>query len=342
VKNIYYNIHELVRIKISSLSWHLIKDLNCLYSYFEKKEDEDPDLFVEINDFVPDLNDCFSLDHKYFIRRNFIFLEDYDKGLKWKMQIEGLEERQLKVKFFAPKSVYSKFPWMFFPDLILHLYVLQPLVEMLLFRKGWMVIHAGAVHQNGKAYLIAGRGESHKTDCVIELMRRGYDYISDDMVILNGNEVLSFPHSISFFDFRYRYLGREEMNLWEKIRLFVFLRRHHPFPFKIADHSSLGSITFVILTNKRSIDVKNDLDIEEMLKMLFFNQVMERTSYVSHKTIIGKFLEAYRFIFPEFKFFPSQREWIELFIGNLKGIPFRVLEIPLKWESHFVEKLLIE
>lgn len=342
MKNIYYNIHELLRIKISSLSWHLIKDLNCLYSYFEKEEDEDPDLFVEINDFVPDLSDCFSLDHKYFIRRNFIFLEDYDKGLKWKMQIEGLEESQLKVKFFAPRSVYSKFPWMFFPDLILHLYILQPLVEMLLFRKGLMVIHAGAVHRNGKAYLIAGRGGSHKTDCVIELMRRGYDYVSDDMVILNGNEVLSFPHSISLFDFRYRYLGREEMNLFEKIRLFLFLRRHPHPPFKIADHSSLGGITFVILTNKPSVDVRNDLDIEEMLKMLLFNQVMERTSYVSHKTIIGKFLEAYRFIFPEFNFFPSQRGWIELFMGNLKSIPFRVLEIPLKWESHFVEKLLIE
>ena len=342
MKNICYNIHELVRIKISSLSWHLIKDLNCLYSYFEKEEDEDPDLFVEINDFVPDLNDCFSLDHKYFIRRNFIFLEDYDKGLKWKMQIEGLEESQLKVKFFAPRSVYSKFPWMFFPDLILHLYILQPLVEMLLFRKGWMVIHAGAVHRNGKAYLIAGRGGSHKTDCVIELMRRGYDYVSDDMVILNGKEILSFPHSISLFDFRYRYLGREEMNLLEKIRLFLFLRRHHPFSFKVADHSSLGGITFVILTNKRSIDVKRNLDIKEMLKMLLINQRMERTSYVSHKTIIGKFLEAYRFIFPEFKFFPNQREWTEVQMENFKSIPFRVLEIPLKWESHFVEKLLIQ
>jgi len=342
MKNIYYNIHELLRIKISSLSWHLIKDLNCLYSYFEKEEDEEPDLFVEIYDFVPDLSDCLSLDHKYFIRRNFIFLEDYDKGLKWKMQIEGLGESQLKVKYFAPRSVYSKFPWMFFPDLILHLYILQPLVEMLLFRKGLMVIHAGAVHRNGKAYLIAGRGGSHKTDFVIELMKRGYDYVSDDMVILNGNEVLSFPHSISLFDFRNRYLGREEMNLFEKIRLFMFLRRHPHHPFEIADHSSLGGITFVIPTNKQSIDVRNDLDIEEMLKMLLFNQMMERTSYVSHKTIIGKFLEAYRFIFPEFKFFPGQREWIELFMGNLKSIPFRVLEIPLKWESHFVEKLLIE
>ena len=107
----------------------------------------------------------------------------------------------MRIKFLTPKTIYTKFPWMFFPDFVLHIYVLQPLIEMLLLRKGYMLVHAGAVSGEGKAYLIAGRGGSHKTNFVMGLMKRGYNYISDDMVILNEKEVLSFPHSVSLFDF---------------------------------------------------------------------------------------------------------------------------------------------
>jgi hypothetical protein len=342
VSDIYYNIHGRLGIKISPLSWHLIRDLNCQYSYFAIQEDLDPDIFVEIGNFVPDISNCFSLDHKYFIKKDFIFLEDQDKKLRWKLQIEGLETNKVKVKFFTTKTVYIKFPWMFFPDLILHLYALQPLLEVMLFRKGLPVVHTAAVHRNGKAYLMAGRGGAHKTNFVLELMRRGYDYISDDMVILHGKEVLSFPHSISLFDFIRRYLGREEMNLWEKMRLFWFLRRPPRLGFNVINHSKLGGLTFLIPTNKPNIQVLKDIDLRGLLRMLLFNQMMERTSYVSHKTIIGKFFDAYRFIFPESKFFPDREEWEDLLMMSFEGIPFRVLEVPIEWQSHFTDKLLIE
>ena len=341
MKNIYYNIHELLGIKISSLSWHLIKDLNCLYSYFEGKGDSVPDISVEIGHFVPDLSECFSLDHKYFIKKDFIFVEDNDKKLRWKVQIEGLEQERMRIKFLTPKTTYARFPWMFFPDLVLHIYVLQPLIEMLLLRKGCMLVHAGAVSRKGKSYLIAGRGGSHKTNFVMGLMKRGYNYISDDMVILNGKEVLSFPHSVSLFDFAYRYLGREDMNLLEKVRLFFFLRKSQPLSFKVVERSKIEGLTLLILTNKPSIEVRNDFDRQGALRMLLFNQMMERTSYVSHKTIIGKYLEAYRFVFPDSKLFANEKEREKLLERSFQGVPFKVVEVPRRWESHFIEKLEI-
>jgi len=342
LKNICYNIHDWLKIRISSLSWHLIKALNCQYSYFESEDPLDPDIDVEIGDFVPDLKGCYSLDHKYFIKKDFIYFEDNDKKLRWKVQIEGLEQDKIRIKYFTSKRVYVKYPWMLFPDLILHLYVLQPLLEMRLFKKRLMVLHAGAVHRNGRAYLIAGRGGAHKTNFVLELMKKGYDYISDDTIILDGKEVFSFPHSISLFDFIYRYLGREEMNLIEKMRLFMFLRRGFPPSIKVVDHSPLKSLTLLIPTNRSDVKIVDGVDLRGMLKMLFFNQTMERTSYVSHKTVIGKFFDAYRFIFPESTFSPKRKEWEGLLMENFERIPFRVLEIPVRWQSHFTEKLLID
>lgn len=316
--------------------------MNCQYSYFESKELLDPDIDVTIGDFVPDLKDCYSLDHKYYVKKDFIYFEDNDKGLRWKVQIEGLEQDKTKIKYFTPNGVYVKYPWMFFPDLILHLYVLQPLVEMRLLKKRLVVMHSGAVHRNGKAYLIAGRGGAHKTNFVLELMKNGYDYISDDTVVLDGREVFSFPHSVSLFDFIYRHLGREEMNIIDKIRLFIFLRRDLPPSFKVVNRSSLKAITLLIPTNRRDVRIVDCVDFQGMLKMLFFNQTMERTSYVSHKTLIGKYFDAYRFIFPESTFFPTREKWENLLKGSFEGIPFRILEVPIHWQNHFTEKILVD
>lgn len=342
MKSIYYNIHGWIKIKISPLSWHLIKPLNCPYSYFESEDHLDPDIDVKIEDFVPNLNGCYLLDHKYFIKKDFIYFEDNDKKLKWKVQIDGLEKDKLRIKYFPKKWIYVKYPWMFFPDLILHLYILHPLLEVRLFKMGFLILHAGAVHRNGKAYIIAGRGGAHKTNFVLELMKKGYDYISDDMIILAGKEVFSFPHSISLFDFFYRYHGRDEINFMKKIRLFMFLRKTYPSSFKVIDHCPIERLTLIIPTNRSDVKIVDGLDLFEILKMLFFNQMMERTSYVSHKTVIGKFFDAYRFIFPESKFFPEQKEWVNLLLENFGKIPFKVLEIPIKWQSHFIEKLLID
>ncbi len=340
MKGISYNIHGWLKIQINSVSWHLVRDLNRLYSYFEARKNEDPHISVEIKNFIPDLGDCYSLDHKYFIKRNYIFLKDSDKNLWWKVQIEGLEEDRIKVTYFSPKTIYTKFPWMFFPDLVLYLYVIEPLVEMMLLRKGLVVLHAGAVHRGGKAYLIAGRGGTHKTNFVLELMRRGFDYMSDDRVILSGKEVYSFPHSISLFDFTYRYLGREEMNWLERIKLFFYLLKNHPIGVNVVEHSELKDLTLLILTNKPSLKLREDFDLQGILRMLWLNQKMEKTSYVSHKTIIGKFLEAYRFVFPEFKYFLNEKEWENLLMESFQDIPFRVLEVPEKWEGKFVEELV--
>lgn len=342
MRNICYNIHDWLKIRISSLSWHLIETLNCQYSYFQTEDPLDPDIDVQIGDFVPDLKGCYSLDHKYFIKKNFIFFEDNDKKLRWKTQIEGLEQDGIKIKFSTSKRIYTRYPWMFFPDLIFHLYVLQPLLEMELFKRGLLVLHAGAVHRHGKAYLIAGRGGAHKTDFVLHLMEKGYDYISDDTIILDKKEVFSFPHSISLFDFIYRYLGREEMNLTEKMKLFLFLRRSPPPSFKVIDRSSLKSLTLLIPTNRSDVNIVERVNQRGMMKMLAFNQTMERTSYVSHKTVIGKFFDAYRFIFPESKFLPTREEWENRLMRSFEGVPFRVLEVPVRWQNHFTEKLLID
>lgn len=342
MKEVFYSIHDLLTLRIANPSRHLIPDLNGRYSYFETPQGGTPDIDVEIGDFSPRLTDCLSLDHKYFVRENFLFMEDSDKKLTWKVQIEGFEEERIKIAYYAAPRVYSRFPWMLFPDLILHLYVLQPLVETLLLKKGWMVLHAGGVDRRGNALLIAGRGGSHKTNFVVELMKRGYRYVGDDMVLVGGSTVRSFPLSIGMFDFIYRNLGSDELGSVDRLRLFLFLRRQRERSFPVVDRSNLACLNMLLLRNGPSGGYAESPAREAVTRMLLFNQFMERTSYVSHKTVIGKFLDAYRFVFPASRFFPEKGAWYRRLEETFRHIPYRVLTVPREWDRSLTDQLLTE
>jgi hypothetical protein len=66
--------------------------------------------------------------------------------------------------------------------------------------KTWL--HAGAVEKNGKAYVFTGEGGVGKTSLVLNLVRAGYNYLSDDFLIINNVGVaFPFPRRVHIFDY---------------------------------------------------------------------------------------------------------------------------------------------
>lgn len=299
--NISYNIHKLLKIRIENASWHLIRDLNFRYHYFEDKALRDPDIVINIGSFKPNLKGCVSLGRKFYARKNYIYLKDSDKNLRWEAEIFDIEEDFIRINFNHNSRNYFKFPWCLFPDLIMELYILQPLIEWRLSLKNCLLLHSAAICNENRATLIAGRGGSQKTQHVIDLLQRGFKLISDDMVILNGIQVLSLPVSLGLFTFSYEKIGKEELNFMNRVRLFEFLLRKNNKLVPVVNQASLDKVFLIFLTQKGVPKIR-DLDVSEAVDHLAWNQEMEKTSYVSYKYIIGDFLNAYEYVFPRINF----------------------------------------
>lgn len=336
--NISYNIHKLLTIRIENASWHLIKDLNFRYHYFEKNALEDPDIVVNIGSFKPDLKECFSIGRKFYIRKNYIYLRDSDKNLGWEAEILDIEKDFIRINFSHNFRNYVRFPWCLFPDLIMELYILQPLIEWKLSLKNCLLLHSAAICNDDKAVLIAGRGGSQKTQHVIDLLQKGFQLISDDMVILNGTQVLSLPLSLGLFTFCYEKIRREELNVMNRIRLFTFLLKKNNTMVPIVNQASLDKVFLIFLTQKGVAKIK-DLDISKAVGHLAWNQKMEKTSYVSFKYIIGDFLNAYEYVFPKISFGAALDKAKEKLINDMERnkIATKAIELPLgQSASHLI------
>ncbi len=327
-----YNIHEIFRFRIEKAPSLLIEDLNWKYSYFETPSVENPDLIVKIGKFRPNLTDCYCLDQKYYIKKNYIYFLDSDKRMSWEAEITGIEKPPLIIRFSPHWTIRLRFPWALFPYLILHQYVIDPLMEVKIQNQGFVFLHSGAVSRDGFAHLFAGRGGSYKTTYVMELVRRGYKLMSDDLTLIRDGMAYCLPTFQKWFSFNLKYLKTEEMGLFDRIRLFGYLARSKASSMEVIQSSRIKSLTLLLVANTDRPRIRTDLAPEDILRMAGLNHEMEKTSYVSFKYIIGNFLRAYEAVFPETKLSTEPLEYEKKLFQHLKGIALRVIEVPPKWD----------
>lgn len=82
-----------------------------------------------------------------------------------------------------------------------NLNVLLNYLEALLWWSDKAFLHAGAVSKKGEAFVFMGGGNVGKTSLVLNLVRRGYKYLSDDWLILSEGKAYPFPKKIRVFDY---------------------------------------------------------------------------------------------------------------------------------------------
>jgi hypothetical protein len=79
----------------------------------------------------------------------------------------------------------------------IRLAVLEPLLYFRLPSKGCTLLHASALSLNGSGILIAGSGHVGKTTLALQLAKRGFAYLGDDLSILRDDgQILSYPEPI--------------------------------------------------------------------------------------------------------------------------------------------------
>ncbi len=101
-------------------------------------------------------------------------------------------------------------------------------------------IHASAVSKNNKSYIFTGESGIGKTNTVLNLIKNGFDYISDDWLIIGNNKAYPFPKTIHIFC--YNLADKEIANavLGHKVFFYKFICSLLTFVYKISPNRFLN------------------------------------------------------------------------------------------------------
>ena len=333
MKQINLNIHDILRIKISNPSKALFKELNSPFSYFAVTDDIKPDIEVTLGDFREDLSKCVAIDHKYFVRENYIFFKETIGLLRWKVELSGLDSDRCRVKISYGKLNKFVFPSAFYPDQIMYNYLLYPLIERYFLRKRCLFLHAGSAAGNGKGIMFAGRGGSYKTTLIMNLVRRHFFSMGDGWSIVKDGEIYSFPTCLSFFEYRKRNLPEENLSLGHKLNILRFLFNTSSHKNLIKDRARFDSLFIIHKEDRQDVVVENVDDKDALSEMLLANNRLEWKTNLPYKHDISKFFDAYEYVYPpRDKGLIYENMFKNTLLDCLGGVLAYKMRIPLKWQ----------
>lgn len=219
------DIHNLVAVETETNRLGKLKSLDCPLSYFEGVSRADLHIAVENGPFSPNLAGTVAVDHKYYIRDNYVFCSEKTGRSSWKMEITGLEGNDIDVRFHGRIRGPAE---LLIPNYLVYNVAVNPLVEMLLLRRGYVRIHGVAVDKGGSAAVMVTRGGAHKTRIAMEALRSNgiYKLMGDDRAILGPDRtVLSYPVFSELVLFRSAHLADENISrLFDSVKLLRFLK----------------------------------------------------------------------------------------------------------------------
>lgn len=301
-----YNIHDILTFQIIRNDIYGWRDcVNLKLSFFEVDEVEDPDIILYIGEFTPSCESCYSVDHKYYVKQNYLYCKESEGVANWELQISGIEDNCTIIHYNGKISGLSS---LLNPDFLAQNFLLK-IIEYKLYQKGYYLAHAGGVSKDGKGYILAGRGGSFKTTICMDLIRKkGCKLLGDDRILIGNGLAYSFPMSVPVFSYMLQHLDHE--NAWKFTHKLDFLRqlRNNCLsadadidicerkPVKIAGFSFVGRAN----TSKCTVKQVSE---EEIIQKLILNNRLEDYIDISFLRITSgpflRYLLAYSYVFPD-------------------------------------------
>ncbi|MGB9743309.1 MAG: hypothetical protein ACPLW9_01170 [Minisyncoccales bacterium] len=208
----YFNIHNLVGIKIQSYLRSKIGEVR-----YHVREFEEPYLSENAIDiFVYDYSECPVFKNSTVLSNYYYYSDNY----------LNIPAERLCFNFID-------FPFVIYCDRFR--IPLNFLVELVLLRKGYSLIHAAAVEYRGENYLFPAFGGVGKTTTVASIIFSGGKLFGDDMIIIKGQKIFSYPMDFSVYPYhldilkikdkkiKYQFLKTKILNsLTEKLKNYDF------------------------------------------------------------------------------------------------------------------------
>ncbi|KYK35901.1 MAG: hypothetical protein AYK19_01465 [Theionarchaea archaeon DG-70-1] len=185
------------------------------YSFFVEKTSAKPQsLFVVLDDKASDISDYFQ---KLFPLRKFTG------------SLIIADELDLIFVISTYSNLAYAFACMMFQSMVLHL------------SKDYFNVHAAALVKGDTGFLFPGSQHCGKTTLTLELIKRGYKLLSDDLAIINREtlEVMPFPRALNIREktlpllsgFEKYIVSKREFEIADEKRWFLDLKEFAGSPF---------------------------------------------------------------------------------------------------------------
>jgi hypothetical protein len=337
----FYNFHDLLKVQIiiQRLGW-FDSYLEKTFRHYEVDDLDQIDLSIEVGPFSPKLEDCAIVDGKYFIKRDYIFYKSSYKMGWWETEIEGIERELTQVRIQC-----NAFGRMVIPGETIY-----NLIRFKLGQKGYPLLHGSAVGKDGMAYMFSARGGTGKTISTLNFVKMGFDFYSDDSVILGDHEIFGFivPFNLRFtYDIEsllgIKFSSKTRRELFLKrliyfltlgnISLFTTLEAKEVFPHTIQNHAYLKKV--FILFQGPTFKIEKKFPSEWGTTDLLVNMQFECPELI-------RLLLAYSYCFPQN---PLTNFWegiVKQIANALKGVEMHRISIPVFYSQEIFNKIYEE
>jgi hypothetical protein len=333
-----YNIHNIVRFKIvkgTNILDSSLSNLDIEYKNFETDDLDTPDFTIYIGNFTPSNQDCYILDDTYYISEDYLYCKDSYKLAKWEFEMSGFENGDMIIHI-SNNLVGNMF--------------LSPLIDFLISFKmnerEYPLVHGSCVSKNNQAYLFPARSGGGKTVTSLYLVEKGFDFLGDNFVVLNEDNVLSFLSPLNIFTYNLAPIIKNSLKLKTKIilslkhllykmtlgyaKIFTKINVRDIFPDLIVDKSKLDSIFLLIPKEEFSIE---KISKEELINHLVINQKLDSLPFL-------KYMLEYSYMFPDSKLATHWNRYKASLRKNIReDIPIYKIDVPQRYDADTFEDI---
>ncbi|MDP1551434.1 MAG: hypothetical protein Q8M06_00275 [Methanobacteriaceae archaeon] len=297
----FFSIQNKINFVINEKNKFKIFD--TLYKHYEnfKTPDKlsDLDLIFNLGKFTPKTEGKYVVGYgKYYIGSDYLYVanESY-KGANWSFEILGIEDKTTIVNIDF--NTYGR--------IFITGHVIDFLIHLKLLQKDNPIIHASGISKKESCTIFSARGGGGKTSIALESLNQGYGFLGDNYLIVNQDEIFSFPTSLSLFTYNLADIILKKLKTKEKVSISLknllykisngyakFFTKINPFRItEVIPKSNLQNV-FILQPNvdKEKKIIVNEIDREIALKKIYYNQMLEFTYF-------NQYMAIYSYLFPE-------------------------------------------
>lgn len=187
----FYNIHDLVLVKVSGPAnrFFAVDKEYAHYRVAAPGAGREPDIVFDMHPFAPPRFAGARTVHKKFqLGDGTIYAADRYKVAFWKVLIEGLGEKQTRVRFAGNR-------WSM---IIVVKIFLETLIRLRFGLMGKPMIHSSCLTDGEQGFVLAASPSTGKTTTMLNWLAAGHPFVSDEHTILDDDGVWGYVTPFRF------------------------------------------------------------------------------------------------------------------------------------------------
>lgn len=185
MKELYFNIHNLIKIRVYYKNKRDCEDIASKYNCFQSNIINECQIELYLG------ADLFPIDKRTDSQEG-IYVKKRRRIARWEMYVVGFDSQCAKIYYSGNRYSYR----------YLFIYILEAIINYYLLLRGYSLIHAAAFVYKNKAFVVNTTNYGGKTTILLKMIERGASFMSEEMTIIsNKGEVLSYPLPLILHDY---------------------------------------------------------------------------------------------------------------------------------------------